>query len=139
MIRRFAPLSLAGAALLAVAGAGCSPMLGGVSSAPPGLVLRHEHNAFDDDIVTLSPGTAYAIDCWDAWTGEACTNVVTATGDAKIAQIYPSHLERRADWYGEMRSIPSRPGFVIAAVSPGETFITVTGSGGETRVKVVVE
>lgn len=126
-------------ALFAVAMcAGCSPSLRGTSGAPPGLTLRHDYNLFEDDSVTLSKGTAYALDCYDPMEG-TCDNVAITSGDPKVVGIITSHMERTTDWYGEKRRIPARPGFIVTAVGPGESFVTVTGPGGQTRLRVVVE
>ncbi|MBL9021408.1 MAG: hypothetical protein JNL21_04380 [Myxococcales bacterium] len=128
-------LSLVALALLA--STGCSPALGGLSGAAPGLTLKHEHVAFGDDVVTLSEGTAYALDCWTL--DGPCDSVRAVSSDPKIAEVLPSHLERRMDWYGELRAAPAKPGFVIAAMSPGETTISFQDGGAETRIRVVVE
>jgi hypothetical protein len=130
-------ICLAAAALLACAG--CAPTLGGVSGAAPGITLRHDYKVFDDDVITMTKGTAYALDCWDAWDGSACDNVSIASGDSKIVDIVPSHMERTTNWYGETRRIPARPGFIVTANGRGESFVTVTGPGGETRLRVIVE
>jgi hypothetical protein len=127
------------AVLASVVGAGCSPALGGVSNAPPGLKLTHEYNLFDDDVIKMQKGTAYALDCWDVWDGSSCENVSIASGDSKIVDIVPSHMERRTNWYGESRRIPARPGFIVTANGRGESFVTVTGPGGETRLRVIVD
>ncbi len=118
--------------------AACSPSLRGASNAPPGLTLRHDASAFDDDTVTLSKGAAYALDCYDPWEG-TCNAVVAKSENPKIAAILTSHMERTTDWYGERRAIPARPGFVITGAEKGETYVTVTGKGGQSRIHVIVE
>ena len=117
--------------------AGCGPALGGLSGAPPGLTLKHENVPFGDDVVTMSEGTAYALDCWTM--DGACDSVRAVSADPKIAEVLPSHLQRQMTWYGELRSAPAKPGFVIAAMSPGETTISFHDGGAETKIRVIVE
>lgn len=131
MIRRLLP------AIALFSATACGPTLSGFSSAAPGLTLRHEYNLFADDVVTLSEGSAYALACFTMDGG--CDSVRAVSSDPKVAEVLKSHMERRIDWYGEMRTAPARPGFVITGMSPGETTITFTDSDGQTTLRVVVE
>ncbi len=127
--------------LLAAAGAAaCAPAVSGASGAPPGLVLRHETVPFSDDVIVLSAGVAYALDCFEPWASHGtCDDVVAVSENRAVATVHRAHMERTTDWMGQPRRIPARPGFVLAAMGPGETTLTLTGSGGQTRLRVVVE
>ena len=103
-------------ALSVVVEAGCTHVEP-LTVAPPG---RSADVDGDKHSIVLSRGVAVAFSCTTAW-GHRCSETASVD-DAKVARVYPAHLER-LEWFSDGKFKPTS--FVLVGLNPGATTLRI--------------
>jgi hypothetical protein len=124
---------------------GCTPYVYAVSAAPPARVGEiWKKNEQGEDVIRVSKGVAFAIECSDAWLGGPCKDATAHTGSSAVARVLPAHLEKiRNPWSLEHdyldQDVSHRAVFVLAGVETGETTLSIQSGDGNRQFIVEVE
>jgi hypothetical protein len=104
---------------------------------PPGKVAQ-----LDGENLELSRGIAFAFECTETggdYSGP-CRDSTLTSGDAAIAQVFPSYLDSLGSAYGhgDMGS-RSRSAFVVVGLTAGKTDLQLATPDKDLTIQVTVE
>ncbi len=117
---------------------GCTPTLYAITPAPPTRTaeLRSENPLFGTrkHFARLSAGVALAFNCSKSGP---CRNATATSDDPGIVRVDRAHLNQlEQDFLSYDNTPPSS--FVLVGVRPGQTWVRVRSSSGNTKIKVTV-
>lgn len=117
---------------------GCTPTLYGITPAPPTRTaeLRSENPLFGTrkHFARLSAGVALAFNCSKSGP---CRNASATSDDPGIVRVDRAHLNQlEQDFLSYDNTPPSS--FVLVGVRPGQTWVRIRSSSGNTKIEVTV-